>query len=74
MNTRNQQSLAVSRIQQRAKQLKSQRAMTDNQSLNLAALEFGFNDYQAYLDAVRQQAIQMMLYQNRQVRSQQSLN
>ncbi|WP_290700864.1 hypothetical protein [Amphritea sp.] len=66
MNLANQQLLDTSRLQQRAKQLKIQQAMTENQSLNLAAHESGFSDYQAYLDAVRKQAIQMMLNQNHQ--------
>lgn len=66
MNLANQQLLDTSRLQQRAKQLKIQQAVTDNQSLNLAAHESGFSDYQAYLDAVRKQAIQMMLNQNHQ--------
>lgn len=66
MNPGNQQLLGVSRVQQRARQLKSQRALTENQSLNLAAHEHGYSDYQAYLDALRKQSIQMMLNQNRQ--------
>lgn len=70
MNPGNQQLLGISRLQQRAKQLKSQQALSENQSLNLAAHEHGFSDYQAYLDSVRKQAIQMMLCQNRQTLAQ----
>jgi hypothetical protein len=66
MNLGNQQLLGISRLQQLATQLKLQRTLTENQSLNLAANEHGFSDYQAYLDAVRKQAIQMMLYKNSQ--------
>tara|TARA_R110001583_G_scaffold2670_3_gene18848 strand:- start:4614 stop:4814 length:201 start_codon:yes stop_codon:yes gene_type:complete len=66
MNQGNQQLHSISSLQQRAKQLKLQRALTEHQSLNLAAHEHGFSDYQAYLDAVRKQAIQMMRYQNSQ--------
>jgi hypothetical protein len=64
MNLDNQQLPDTSRFQQRAKQLKIQQAVSENQSLNLAAHESGFSDYQAYLDAVRKQAIRMMLNQN----------
>ncbi len=65
MHPSNQQVLGISRLQQRARQLKLQRTLTESQSLNLAAHEHGFSDYQAYLDAVRKQAIRMMLSQNR---------
>jgi len=74
MNPGNQQLHGISRLQQRARQLKSQRALTENQALNLAAHEHGFNDYQAYLDAVRKQAIQMMLSQNSQTLVQRSFS
>ncbi|WP_432472471.1 hypothetical protein [Amphritea sp. HPY] len=74
MNPGNQQLLGISRIQQRARQLKSQRALTENQSLNLAAHEHGYGDYQAYLDALRKQAIKMMLNQSRRPLAQRSLS
>jgi uncharacterized iron-regulated protein len=74
MNLGNQLLLGISRLQQQAQQLKLQRALTENQSLNLAAHEHGFSDYQAYLDAVRKQAIQMMLYQNPQTLAKRSFS
>lgn len=74
MNPGNPQLLGISRIQQRARQLKSQRALTENQSLNLAAHEQGYSDYQMYLDALRKQAIKMMLNQSRQPLAQRSLS
>ncbi|MBN0988298.1 hypothetical protein [Amphritea pacifica] len=58
------QVLVISKLQQRAMQLKSLRAISQQQSLNMAANEQGFNDYQHYLDAVRKQAIQKMLRQS----------
>ncbi len=74
MNLGNQQLLSISRLQQQANQLKLQRALTENQSLNLAAHERGFSDYQAYLDAVRKQAIQMMLHQTPQTLAKRSFS
>lgn len=74
MNPGDPRLLGISKIQQRARQLKSQRAVTESQSLNLAAQEHGFSDYQAYLDAVRKQAIQMMLCQNSQRLAQRSFS
>ncbi|WP_432472743.1 hypothetical protein [Amphritea sp. HPY] len=72
MSSGNQQLLGISRLQQRTKQLKLQQDLTENQSLNLAAHEHGFSDYQAYLGSVRKQAIQVVLCQNRQTLNQRS--
>ncbi|UTW04036.1 hypothetical protein KDX31_03180 [Amphritea atlantica] len=58
------QVLVITKLQQRAMQLKSLRALSRQQSLNMAAHEQGFNDYQHYLDVVRKQAIQKMLRQS----------
>ncbi|WP_432472814.1 hypothetical protein [Amphritea sp. HPY] len=70
MNPGNQQLLGIPKPQQRARQLNLQQALTENQSLNLAAHEHGFSDYPTCLDSVRKQAIQMMHCQNRQTLAQ----
>ena len=74
MNQGNQQLFGISRVQQLAKQLKLQRALTEDQSLSLAAHQHGFSDYQAYLDAVRKQAIQMMIHHNAQTLAKRSFS
>ncbi|WP_432473443.1 hypothetical protein [Amphritea sp. HPY] len=74
MHPGDQQLPGISRIQQQARQLKLQSALTESQSLNQADHEHGFSDYQAYLDAVRKKAIQMMLCQNNQRLAQRSFS
>ena len=64
INQDNHSLIGISRLQHRARQLKSSQNLTANQSLNIAAHEQGFSDYQAYLSEIRRQAIQVMLKQS----------